>query len=293
MGSSWPVPETHVVVADAGITLHERSEDPVQLTAVVPLKRGEPVYLRDYGDTFTKRDKFDEIVASPVGDMAVGIPDEFEDGYDHVVFLSRTGDDPIWIRTTERSSNTVTPFWSRDGRRVVMTTEQAGRSTGFVIVDALTKTVRRVPVPGMDRRAVVRWTPDGRSLAAHYGDGVRFYALDGRALRTLPGVGAFANAEDVFSPSGRLFVTYCPSDEDEACVWDVKTGKNVERVRVTLEDIFGWWDEEHLICAKEDPAARYPTYIALVELNGHTARIIADISAATWKKLPYLSYTPR
>ncbi|GGP16980.1 hypothetical protein LDL08_40980 [Nonomuraea glycinis] len=288
----WPIVETHIPIPDILITLHERPNDPFLVTAVNLYKGEEPLrLLRGADDRFAKKPEYNDVVASPTDGKVVAIPKDFSHGYDGMIFLNRAYVETVRIRTVRDSMETVAPYWSRDGRRVVATIVAGGRPTGFVIVDALLRTTRVVTVAGMSKDARLRWAPGGRSLVASHQDGVRFFDLDGRVLRTISGVGVLAGGEDAFSPSGKRFVTQCSSTvEENICVWDARTGRSISRVPTKAEETLGWWDEEHLLCVMAD-SGEY--IVTLMNFSGHIGRVVADVSASAWKKDLYLSYTRR
>ena len=83
---------------------------------------------------------------------------------------------------------------------------------------------------------------------------LRFYDPTGKAVREAPGIGTLASGTmDMFSPSGRTFVTDCPGGGDgDHCLWDSATGKRVRTFTSACDKVLGWYDESHLYCWEED-----------------------------------------
>ncbi len=282
-------PPADAVLPGTQVTVHENPEDPLKVSSYT---FGDLAYLRR-GDTFAKQGGYQEITVAPGGATALAIPTSYKAGHDSVLLADLAAGKAVRVQTVQKPLVAHFAHWSRDGRKVVLTAQrQAGNgweTTGFVIVDAVAKTARTVTVEGVDATARFRWTPDNAQLVAAYQGGVRFYGQDGAIRRTLVKAGVPAGGEDVFSPSGRGLMTWCPTSYAEyVCVWDRVSGKLMNKVNVQPKALLGWWDEKSFIAVVPSSGA----YRALlVDTKGKASRILADISAEDWNRKVYLSYT--
>ena len=107
--------------------------------------------------------------------------------------------------------------------------------------------------------------------------GLRFYAPTGKAVREAPGIGTLASGTmDMFSPSGRTFVTDCPGGGDgDHCLWSSATGKRVRTFTSPCDKVLGWYDETHLYCWEQDDASR--DEVQVVDFKGKLVRKLIDI----------------
>ncbi|WP_214326720.1 hypothetical protein [Nonomuraea sediminis] len=281
-----------IEIPGVGITLHEQPGDPKRVTA---FDTDKP-YLRDKGaDTFTAKKGFFELIPAPKGGRSAGLPNTYSGNRDSVIVIGPAERQSVRIKTVKEPLVTGGPFWTRDGRKIVVTIQRkSGKkwlSQGFVTVDVAAKKASPVMVPGADKDAYFQWSPDGRGLVSSYKDGVRFYRPNGQVERTFKGIGWLASGEDAFSPSGKQLVTYCPARYDEdLCVWDASSGKLRKRIDVKVSQAWGWWDDSHLLAVVKESGAYQ---VVALDLQGQVTQVLADITAASWKKRhPYLVYTP-
>ncbi|WP_146607262.1 hypothetical protein [Spongiactinospora gelatinilytica] len=286
--------DTEVELPGTGVVLHEKSTDRLLVTAYMV---GDDVYLRGKGgDAFAKKSGYTEITVSPGGARAAGLRDKYaSSGYDQVAIIDRATGTAKYIRTVKKPFITAALYWSRDGRKILGTTQRkVGKkwlTHGFSVIDvaAGTHSEARLPKPLKDHS--FEWSPDARSVYIVQEGKLLEYGLDGKPRRTLD-VGVTASGDDVFSPSGKRLLTWCPKRYREpVCVAARGTGKVVKRLAVEPEHLWGWWDESHLMMVyKNDGAYRS----VVTDLNGKTTRVLADITSSAWKNDDiYLSYTRR
>ncbi|GIH28878.1 hypothetical protein Aph01nite_71880 [Acrocarpospora phusangensis] len=271
-------PTSRVEVPGLDMTLLEHPSDAATLTAY---RKGADTYVRDgsFGQ-FTKLPVPDaEPVLSPDGrTLAVYTP----------AVIAFTGDRPFTV-PLEPYGTTERPTWSRDGKQLLLTVLSDGeepRPSGFVLIDLATQRATLVDTDDETTGGEVgyAWLPDGTGVAVGYqpgregqGDhGVRFRGLDGAERRTMHWVGE-TYGRRMFSPSGRQFVTFCPSG-GTFCLWDGTTGVRLASIAVYIDDAFlsGWYDDTHLIVG--DPNGKTHKVVAM-DLRGRTPRVLAEIAA--------------
>ena len=114
-----------------------------------------------------------------------------------------------------------------------------------------------------------------------HGQGLRFYDPTGKAIREAPGIGTLASGtQDIFSPSGKVFVTNCPEGGDgDHCVWNTASGKRVRRFTSDCDKVLGWYDETHVYCWEQDDSTR--DEIQVVDFKGKLVRKLLE-SPRTW-----------
>ncbi|WP_433254835.1 hypothetical protein ACQPYK_13540 [Streptosporangium sp. CA-135522] len=280
-----------VTLPDTRVTVHESSADSLKVTSYTV---GNVAYLRRSAG-FVKQAGYQEITVGPRGAKALAVPDSYDAGRDSVLLADLVANNGTKIRTVTKPSVAKFAHWSRNGGKAVLTTQRKNgtvwETTGFVVVDAVTKTARTVSVTGVDRAARFRWSPDGADVMAAYQGGTRFYGPDGAIRRTLAKTGTPAGGEDVFSPSGSTFTTWCPVTYTEhVCFWDRTSGRLAAKAAIRPKALLGWWDDKHIIAVVPSGNA-YRVVVA--DLGGASRRVLADISAEDWNKKVYLSYTRR
>lgn len=278
-----------VTLPDTRVTVRESPGDPFTVSSYT---FDNLAYLRR-GDAFAKQTGYQEITVAPGGAKALAIPSSYSSGHDSVLLADLVAAKAVKVQTVQKPLVAHFAHWSRDGRKVVLTAQRkvgtGWETTGFVIVDATAKTARTVTVSGVDKTARFRWTPDNAQLIAAYQGGVRFYGQDGAVRRTLAKTGAPAGGEDVFSPSGKGLMTWCPASyTEDVCVWDRSSGKLALKVNIKPKALLGWWDERSFI-AVVPSSGGYRAVV--VDVKGKGLRVLADVSAADWNKKIYLSYT--
>lgn len=279
-----------VSLPDTGVTVRESPADPLTVTSYT---LGNLAYLRR-GEAFAKQKGYQEITVAPGGAKALAVPTAYASGHDSVLLADLVTEKAVKIQTVQKPFVAHFAHWSRDGRKVALTVQRkaAGgwETTGFVVVDVAAKTARTVNVSGVDKTARFRWTPDNAQLVAAHQGGVRFYGQDGTVRRTLAKTGAPAGGEDVFSPSGKGLMTWCPASyAEDVCVWDRSSGKLAVKVKgVKPKALLGWWDERSFVAVLPGSGVYK---VVVIDVKGKGLRVLADVSARDWDKKIYLSYT--
>lgn len=291
---------TFLAPAGADLTLpgtgnvkyHEQSGDPVRISAYGLGTKS--TYLRSAtGNAFTRDPSLSEVSVSPDGRLTAGVPTSYRSGYDALIVTDRATGKATRIRTVKSPMTASYASWSRNGGKIALTVEQKLSGTwqvlGFTVVDVAAGTARTVRVAGLSRQAGFWWSPDGNLIALH-GSGLRVYrASDGAVVRTYAGVGLPTGPEDSYAPSGRLLTTWCPSRiREQLCLLDTATGTITRRVDAKPEAVFGWWDESHVIAVMANGNAYR---LSVLDLNGKTTHVLADLPAKTWAADLWITFT--
>lgn len=287
-----PAATSQFSVPGVDMTLHENPKDAVRLTAY---RVGKDTYLRTPGSTkFTKFEVPNtEPVLSPDGTwMALVTPGA-------VTFVNQRTNErfPISPPTTPTPVTMEKPTWSMDGKRLLLTATAPGdtpRPTGFAVLDPATRTSKLVDTADeLEGEGWYAWLPDGSGVAIGYQHekerGLLFRDVGGRELRKLSWVGQ-TYGRRMFSPSGKLFVTYCPSG-GTFCLWDTTSGVRQASVAIFFENglLFGWYDDAHLIVG--DGSNKKTHQIVAMDTRGRAQRVLAEIAAADDKDDFLIYYT--
>ncbi|TDE43704.1 serine/threonine protein kinase [Nonomuraea mesophila] len=256
------------------ITLYESPADPIRLTAYELKDKKTDTHV-DYAresleGTFEKYPANDKSLVSPDGRYLAERPKLYtDDDYSSVLLTNRDTGFSFRVKTVRKPMSGSIQAWSKDGTEILLNvTRRAGkeRSTvGFAILtvdrtDLARSAVRVVEVADdaiQDHEFV--WGPGGQSVVSAYGDddGLRFFDGSGKLVRDVRDVGEppFDGAQ-IFSPSGSMFVTDCPSGhDDDHCLWASATGKQVRAFSSDCDTVLGWYDETHLYCWERDNAS--------------------------------------
>jgi WD40 repeat protein len=199
-------------------------------------------------------------------------------------------------RSTPRTATTVRDplistirSWSDDGSRVLLNIDKQIKdkqgkedwlSLGFAIVDVAQAKVSVVDVADNSIRASdFGWDGDQEGVVSFYGkdQGLRFFDASGKPTRDAPGVGSLSSGErNMFSPSGKMFVTDCPQGHDgDTCLWDTATGKRLQKFTSDCDRVLGWYDETHLYCWELDNGAN--DEIQVVGFKGELVRKLLEV----------------
>ncbi|MFI6906060.1 protein kinase [Nonomuraea sp. NPDC050394] len=295
------------------ITLQESPSDPIALTAydVYDKKLDKDVnYARQ-----SLRGKFDryagniESLVSPNGRYLAGRPDDYTaDGYDSILLTDRRTDSSFRIKTLPKPQDTSIRAWSKDGLKILLNlnkkiTDKRDKerwvTLGFAIVDvdrndlfqSKVRVVRVADASLGDNNFGWDGAEQGVVIVDGKDKGLRFFDAAGKHTRDLPGVGPLASGTvDLFSPSGKTFVTACPGDDDsDHCLWDASTGKQVRRFSSDCDKVLGWFDESHLYCWENDNGAH--DEVRVVAFDGRLLRRLLE-SPDELDLAPYFTVTP-
>jgi WD40 repeat protein len=295
------------------ITLNESPTDPITLTAyeVYDKKLDEDInYARR-----SLRGKFDkypgnlESLVSPNGRYLAGRPDDYtSDGYDSILIADRQAGSSFRVKTVRKPLDASIRAWSKDSSKILLNLnkklkneqgKEVWTTLGFAVVDvagndvAQSKTRMVNVADDSIRDSDFGWDGAEQGVVIVYGEdkGLRFFDAAGKPTRDLPGVGPLAAGTlDLFSPSGRKFVTACPGDDDsDHCLWDAGTGKQIRRVTSDCDKVLGWYDESHLYCWENDNGAH--DEVRVVASDGKLLRRLLE-SPDEKELAPYFTITP-
>ncbi|GLX03009.1 hypothetical protein Misp02_70950 [Microtetraspora sp. NBRC 16547] len=275
------------------VVLHERASDPMVVTSYGLVERGRSMpYLREYGkNRFSPMPAHWRVSVSPGGSLAL----------ESAAFLDQSGCE--WFDLVSRRLGTVRairticqPYnggifnWSRDGKQAVQLVfkvrKNISTTTGFLIIDAVSATSRYVPLKKAWRHAHFAWTPNGKYVVEYdptdIKRGIRFLRPDGKLHRAMKRAGTLAGGENAFSPSGDRFATWCTADRAaDICLWDSASSKPKGELWGGAFDLYGWWDERHLIVLQRSGKGYQSV---LIDLSGRRVRVLADISSSAYKE---------
>jgi len=286
-----PAKGTAKKVPGASITLYEHPSDLITLTSYqVYDERGKEWidYARSsLRGSFTKYARNKESLVSPDGRYLAERGKEFSaDDYDFIEITDRKAGGKVTIKTVRAPLESTISAWSRDGSKILLDIEEKSGGKwyfiGFVLVDLETRHPRLVLVRDKAvRESGFGWDAAGEGAVNVFGEndqGLRFYDAAGNATRDIPGIGKLASGTtDIFSPSGKTFITNCPGGGDgDHCVWDAGTGKRAHSFTSDCDKVLGWYDETHLYCWEQDNGAR--DAVQVVDFRGRLVRKLLDIA---------------
>ncbi|WP_182887670.1 protein kinase family protein [Microbispora sp. H10885] len=281
-----PAATTRLPVPGVRMTLHESPQDATRMAAY---RVGRNTYLRT-ADAFGRLETPDvEALPSSGGSwlaLFTAAPENAKAGSEggSVEFRDQRGGLRFTLRPAAPGGRLYRPTWSPDGTRLLLSVV-AGEDTptGFVVLDPAKRTSSYVDTPDENEQGegAYAWLPDGSGVAVGYvterRHGVRFRDLAGRRTRDLPWVGRSVGRR-MFSPSGRVFVTYCPSG-GTLCLWDTAGGGRRVSIGIFFAGyaLLGWYDDAHLIVL--DPSGDSHR-IVVMDGRGREQRVLAEIAAA-------------
>ncbi|MEW9546809.1 protein kinase [Nonomuraea sp. NPDC050783] len=251
------------------IHLYENPGDAITLTSYEVYDKKKKDWT-DYArgsltGSFTKYAGNWESMVSPDGRYLAGRGRDYtSDSYDFVVITDRRSGERVTIKTVKDPLISSIRAWSRDGSRILLNIERKTGADkwvylGFVLVDVAAQKATVVNVSDTAvRDTAFGLDAEGTGAVNVYGEetnrGLRFFDAEGKATRSLPGIGTLsAGTQDIFSPSGRTFVTNCPNGGDgDHCIWDTATGKRVRKFSSDCDKVLGFYDETHLYCWEQN-----------------------------------------
>ncbi|WP_219508421.1 hypothetical protein [Nonomuraea ceibae] len=265
-----PSPQATMRAAGIALSLYEHPGDPQRVVAYRN-ERGTWLRAAQWDGFIEAGVAADDVAASPDGTRVA-----FQAGRDVTVADRRSGE-RFTVRVPERAAS---PVWDRASSRLLLTVSGPKRRTaGFAVLDTATRQARTVPTEG--DTGPYAWTPGGDGVVASHDSGghtgLRFRDLNGREARTMPWTGPSVGRA-LFSPSGRLMLTDCPSGGSH-CAWDAATGVRVATYVNTIKgaEMWGWYDDDHLMIL--DPGRTPHEFVALDFREG-TRRLLATLEAA-------------
>jgi hypothetical protein len=279
------------------ITLYEQPSDPIMLTAYEIYNKKVDDYI-DYArqplrGTFEKHSGNLESLVSPNGRYLAGRAEDYTaDGYDSVLITDREAGSSFRVKTVRKPLDTPISAWSKDGSKILLDLNKKIRdkkgkedwiTVGFAIVDVAQRDMAQSKVSVINvadastQNSEFIW--DGNEEGVVYGtnEGLRFFDASGRLTRDVSDVGPLPfDTAEIFSPSGRAFVTDCPHGHGgDHCLWDTATGKRVRKFSSDCDKVLGWYDETHLYCWEWDNASN--TELQVVGFDGKLVRRLMEV----------------
>jgi len=274
------------------ITLYESPSDPIVLTSYEvkdPKKDDWIDYARDsLRGAFTKYAGNLESLVSPDGRYLVSRGRKYTpDDHDFIVITDRRTGQRHTIKTVKSPLDGAIGRWSKDGKTVLLSiVREVGDELvhpGFMLVDVATKHVRRVDVTAVSPSGN-DFGFDGENTGAVNAYGpeedptLRFFDTQGKVVRTHTKIGTLPDGTtmDMFSPSGKAYVTNCPGGTyNDHCIWDAATGKRLHTFYSDCDEVLGFYDEEHLYCWENDNGAN--SEVRVVNVKGELGRRLMEV----------------
>ncbi|MFI7637796.1 protein kinase [Nonomuraea sp. NPDC049400] len=289
-----PVPTTGARVSipgASGMYLYENPRDAVVLTSYEVYDKKKDDWI-DYArgslrGTFTKYAANWESMVSPDGRyLATRGRSYSSDDFDFIVVTDRQTDERTTIKTVKEPLISSIRAWSRDGSKILLNVEKKNGKdwiyVGFVLVDVAKKQAETVNVSDTSiRQTAFGFDDDDEGTVNAYGDeknrSLRFFNSEGKATRSATGIGTLsAGTQDIFSPSGKTFVTNCPNGGDgDHCIWDSQSGDRLRKFSSDCDKALGFYDETHLYCWEQDNGAN--DEIQVVGFNGKLVRKLLEV----------------
>ncbi|UBU16744.1 protein kinase domain-containing protein [Nonomuraea gerenzanensis] len=262
------------------VRLDERDGDPIRLASYT-VDGGERLYVRKHATgRFAPDLRYFEYALDPATNLALGTDVDYStDLYATVSIVDHVSDRSRVVELSRKPIFPTTPRWSPDGRYGLVTlykgAEGDAEEHGYGIIDVAAGTGRAFEVDDAGAGEWrFFWDAGGRAVGTWTDGRMRFYDLNGKAVRTLSGVGTPVWVEgDDISPSGSRFLAHCTSAGTALCARPT-SGGDAEPIRVPFASnrLIGWWDDEHLAVWR----AKGGGYEAVViDLTGKVGRVLA------------------
>ncbi|WP_162794751.1 hypothetical protein [Nonomuraea lactucae] len=280
-------------LAGGPITLYEHPSDPVRLTSYELYDKKSDEWVdyarRSLSGPFTKYAGNWESRVSPDGRyLAVRGRTYTSDDHDSILVTDRRSGTSFSVKTVRDPLISSIRAWSRDSSKILLNIEKKVKAKngehdwiypGFVIIDVAGAKAQVKIVPGGSTRTTgFGWDSEEAGVVNVAGDkeGLRFYDASGKYVRELANVGPLpSGTQDIFSPSGELFVTDCPrGGGGDHCVWDTGTGEKVHAFSSDCDKVLGWYDETRVYCWEQDNSAK--DEIQVVGFDGKLVRRLLD-----------------
>ncbi|MEV1168070.1 protein kinase [Nonomuraea sp. NPDC049784] len=292
--SQSPVPTTGDRLSIPGaddMFLFENPHDAVVLTSYEVYDKKKDDWI-DYArtslhGTYTKYAANWESMVSPDGRyLATRGRSYSSDDFDFLVITDRQSGEHTTIKTVKDPLISSIRAWSKDGSKILLNTEKkSGKDwlyLGFVLVDVAKKQATTVSVSDTSvRQTAFGFDGDDEGTVNVYGDeknrSLRFFNAEGKATRSATSIGTLsAGTQDIFSPSGKRFVTNCPNGGDgDHCIWDSTSGDRMRKFSSDCDKVLGFYDETHLYCWEQDNSAN--DEIQVVDFNGKLVRKLVEV----------------
>ncbi|GLW96254.1 protein kinase [Microtetraspora sp. NBRC 16547] len=260
-------------------TLREHPDDPVTVASYWEVGAEYAYARKSRSGRFKKWPGYLRVDVSPNGKHALGVPAFYEGDFGSIDIVDLKTGAVHKMRTTRIPKHGTDPQWSRDGRRALLTiTDFTGKplSTGFIIVDAIKRTVKVVEVDDPTiKTSTFGWDGTEKGVVALFRTGktkgIRFFDLKGKVLRDITDIAdQWDDAQFRFAPSGKSFITMCVDEKQKRCVWDTETGKERLRFEPDCSQFLGWYDEEHILCWQL--GGGHQSGIMIINFNGDVVR---------------------
>ncbi|GAA2211157.1 hypothetical protein GCM10009850_066160 [Nonomuraea monospora] len=262
------------------VKLEERDGDPIRLASYT-VDSGKRLYVRKFATgQFAPDLRYFEYALDPATNMALGTDVDYSaDLYSTVSIVDHVSDRSRVVPLSPKPIFPTTPRWSPDGKYGLVTlykgSDGDSAEYGFGIIDVAAGTGRAFEI-GDAGAGEWRffWDAGGRSVGTWTGGRMRFYDLNGKAVRTLSGVGTpvWVEGDDV-SPSGTRFLAHCTPAGTALCARTTSGGDAQPiRIPVTSNRLIGWWDDDHLAVWRSRGAG-YEAVV--VDLSGQVGRVLA------------------
>ncbi|SEG97835.1 Serine/threonine protein kinase [Nonomuraea solani] len=270
--------------------LFELPNDPIVLTNYVvwDAKREAPKnFMRTKGsvDPFERRGGWEARV-SPDGKYVATRDQELDDdNMDSVTVTERSTGDSFTVQSVKDPLSAEIIAWSPDSSRVLLDIfDTKGDKTiihGYAVIDVAGESIKVTKLPKTQDEGFV-WGFGGKGVVSPYKgeDGLRFRDENGKVVRDLPAAGKIPSfTQDIFTPSGKSFVTDCPPPEGDetTCVWDAATGARTQVVDTVCDHLLGWYDETNLFCYRAAGNDQKKFTIEVVNLKGASVRKLLSL----------------
>ncbi|MEU8402352.1 protein kinase [Nonomuraea sp. NPDC048892] len=280
---------TRRILPGGSISLYENPGDAIVLTSYEIQKGDDWIdYARgSLRGTFKKYEENWESMVSPDGHLLASRGRSYSsDDYDFIVITDRRNNRRTTVKTVKEPLISSIRGWSKDGSRILLNIEKKSGDDwlylGFVVIEVSSESADVVNVSDTSiRQTAFGFDGDDKGTVNVTGDeknlDLRFFDTEGKATRTLKGIGTLsAGTQDIFSPSGKAFVTNCPGGGDgDHCVWDTATGERLQKFVSDCDKVLGFYDEEHLFCWEQDNAT--DDEIQVVDFNGKLIRKMLEV----------------
>ncbi|TMR93403.1 protein kinase domain-containing protein [Nonomuraea basaltis] len=276
----------------ASVSLYENPADPIVLTSYEVFDKKKDDWI-DYArgslrGSFTKYSANWESMVSPDGRYLASRGRKYSnDDFDFIIITDQESGDRTTIKTVKEPLISSIRAWSKDGSKILLNMEKKTGNDkwvylGFVIVDVAAKEATTVDVSDTSiRETAFGFDGDDEGAVNVYGDeknrGLRFFDTQGKATRSAAGIGTLsAGTQDIFSPSGKTFVTNCPNGGDgDHCIWDSASGKRLRKFSSDCDKVLGFYDDKHLYCWEQDNGVN--DEVQVLDFSGKLLRKLLEV----------------